>query len=170
MTNVRLDPTLWARVKATAGARGVTLERWVAEALEAHIARYEAQPAGHSAPTAARATATAGDLQDLYWRVEALEAAVDYLAGAIGAGFPPSSPSGGSPARSAQVGETLGHRSLRDGSPALPGGPRPAQPAVETPLESAPGHGTGSREHNSAHARGANSLETAGREGHRRRP
>lgn len=86
MINVRLNPELWQRAKAAAGARGLTLERWVTDALEAHL--------DHDAPGS-----TPSEQSDLAWRVAALEQAVDYLASAMGAGFPdrpvpPRSPTG----------------------------------------------------------------------------
>ena len=37
MVNVRLNPGLWGRAKAAAGHRGITLERWMSEAIEAHL-------------------------------------------------------------------------------------------------------------------------------------
>jgi hypothetical protein len=107
MTNIRLDPALWARVKLAAGERGITLERWVTEALETYLGH---QPSvateargGPSTGEGGEATArrgpadgtAEGKLRDLHWRVEALEAAVDYLAGVIGVGFPLGSMSGG---------------------------------------------------------------------------
>lgn len=117
MTNIRLDPALWMRVKAAAGEHGTTLERWVTDALEARLSptalrrgatptrdgEAGASPAGLDAKdgsgTAAQATqlppsplppasGNEGELQALQWRVEALEATVDYLAGIVGAGFP----------------------------------------------------------------------------------
>jgi len=111
MTNIRLDPVLWMRVKAAAGVHGTTLERWVSDALEGHLSPAAlgqgADPRrdGSSDPTqsappsmlgSSSATETAvstpnaddGELQALQWRVEALEATVDYLAGIVGAGFP----------------------------------------------------------------------------------
>jgi hypothetical protein len=109
MTNIRLDPDLWARVKAVASQRGMTLERWVSDALEAHL---QPDPAsGGAAPDGiARRTINAGaeggspghddtsgdgqapgaETQALHWRVEALEAAVDYLASVVGSDFPRS--------------------------------------------------------------------------------
>lgn len=77
MVNVRLNPTLWGRAKADAGRRGITLERWMAEAIEAHLvgdggAGNGSGKGGHG----------------LEWRVAALEEAVDYLASSIGAGLP----------------------------------------------------------------------------------
>src|SRR5262245_20633828 len=101
MTNIRLDPDLWARVKAAAGQQGTTLERWVTEALEGQLQR--GAPAAGGAPPAGGAPADgwpragqdaggrgvpADTLQALHWRIEALEQAVDYLAGVVGAGFP----------------------------------------------------------------------------------
>jgi hypothetical protein len=100
MTNIRLDPDLWARVKAAAGQRGTTLERWVTEALEGQLQR--GAPAGGPLPgggapadgwpragqDAGGRAAPADALQALHWRIEALEQAVDYLAGVVGAGFP----------------------------------------------------------------------------------
>jgi hypothetical protein len=118
MTNIRLDPELWARVKAAASERGTTLERWVSDALEAHM--HSPRSGGASAPGAAWGqpgisltavpapmtpapgdeagrlatgptrhadTAASAEAQALHWRVEALEAAVDYLAGVVGGGF-----------------------------------------------------------------------------------
>ena len=85
MINVRLNPELWNRVKAAAGERGMTLERWVTGALEAHIA---AQRGAQSNPPGSAAGGAAVDHGDLAWRVSALEQAVDYLASQIGAGFP----------------------------------------------------------------------------------
>jgi hypothetical protein len=87
MINVRLSPEVWKRAKATAGERGMTLERWVTDALEAHIA---AQRGGGSENGAAPAPGGAGgsEVADLAWRVSALEQAIDYLASQIGAGFP----------------------------------------------------------------------------------
>ena len=83
MINVRLDPQLWVRVKGAAGERGITLERWVAEALDAHIALQQrgrgAQPAAAGADL---------PLTDLARRVAALEWAVDHLARAIDADLP----------------------------------------------------------------------------------
>ena len=109
MTNIRLDPDLWARVKAAASERGTTLERWVSDALEAHM---QPRPAGGATPPAGAAKGPAAvgpgdddppgrggtprdgagspgsaETQALHWRVEALEAAVDYLAGVVGGGF-----------------------------------------------------------------------------------
>ena len=78
MVNVRLNPVLWGRAKADAGRRGITLERWMAEAIEAHLDREEANvPDGGAQGN-----------QSLEWRVAALEEAVDYLATSIGAGLP----------------------------------------------------------------------------------
>lgn len=111
MTNIRLDPALWMRVKAAAGEHGTTLERWVSDALEAHLSPatlgrgadptpdgksdpVQSAPAamlGSSSATGSAVTAPNaddGELQALQWRVEALEATVDYLAGIVGAGFP----------------------------------------------------------------------------------
>jgi hypothetical protein len=81
MINVRLNPRLWDRAKAAASERGTTLERWVTEALEAHIARQQGR-----APVASGASSTTES--ELAWRVSALEQAVDYLAQAMGAGLP----------------------------------------------------------------------------------
>ena len=81
MINVRLDPQVWARAKACASERGTTLERWVTEALEAHVAR---QRRGTAAGADAGATSAAGSAEsDLAWRVAALEQAVDHLAAQI---------------------------------------------------------------------------------------
>jgi hypothetical protein len=77
MVNVRLSPVLWGRAKADAGRRGITLERWMAEAIEGHLDREASAPDGG---------AQSG--QGLEWRVAALEEAVDYLASSIGAGLP----------------------------------------------------------------------------------
>jgi hypothetical protein len=88
MINVRLSPELWKRAKAAAGERGQTLERWVTDALEAHIA---ATRGGTAAVPAVGATAAAGngaELGELTWRVSALEQAVDFLASQMGGGFP----------------------------------------------------------------------------------
>jgi hypothetical protein len=114
MTNIRLDPVLWARVKGAAGQRGITLERWVSEALEAQLYRGGSAATEPAAPPAAAengapppapggadAAAPADPLRALHWRVEALEQAVDYLAGVVGAGFPLSAgeaAAGGRPA------------------------------------------------------------------------
>lgn len=88
MINVRLNPQLWARAKAAASNRGTTLERWVTEALEAHIA---AQQGGSAARSNNGDEASAME-SELAWRVSALEQAVDYLAQAIGAGLPGGGP------------------------------------------------------------------------------
>ena len=87
MTNIRLDPALWARVKAAAGQQGTTLERWVTLALEAHL-QQDHEPsaalgAGGATDGAGRPV-PADALQALHWRVEALEQAVDYRAGGAG--------------------------------------------------------------------------------------
>jgi hypothetical protein len=85
MINVRLNPELWKRAKSAAGERGQTLERWVTDALEAHIA------ATRGAGSATGAASTNGaELGDLAWRVSALEQAIDYLATQMGAGLPTS--------------------------------------------------------------------------------
>jgi hypothetical protein len=93
MTNIRLDPDLWARVKAAAGERGTTLERWVSDALEAHM---QPDPPGGAPPGGATPggaprdeaqSTVSSETQALHWRVAALEAAVDYLAGVVGGGF-----------------------------------------------------------------------------------
>lgn len=69
---------LWGRAKADAGRRGITLERWMAEAIEGHLeGDSEARTGGSSAAD-----------QSLEWRVKALEEAVDYLASSMGAGLP----------------------------------------------------------------------------------
>lgn len=78
MVNVRLNPVLWGRAKADAGRRGITLERWMAEAIETHLDREAAASADGDAPAH----------QSLEWRVAALEEAVDYLASSMGAGLP----------------------------------------------------------------------------------
>ena len=78
MVNVRLNPALWGRAKADAGRRGITLERWMAEAIDAHLERDDA----HGVDGSAKPN------QSLEWRVAALEEAVDYLASSIGAGLP----------------------------------------------------------------------------------
>ncbi len=80
MVNVRLNPGLWGRAKANAGHRGITLERWMSEAIEAHLDRPgdSASEVGSKGPTVA----------DLAWRVGALEQAVDYLAASVGATLP----------------------------------------------------------------------------------
>ena len=83
MINVRLNPELWNRAKAAAGERGQTLERWVTDALDAHVTATRTGAAG--------AAGTEGDvgpaMADLTWRVAALEQAVDHLAGQLGGGF-----------------------------------------------------------------------------------
>ena len=80
MVNVRLNPGLWGRAKAAAGHRGITLERWMSEAIEAHLDQVggNASEAGSAGPTVA----------DLAWRVTALEQAIDYLASSVGVGLP----------------------------------------------------------------------------------
>lgn len=78
MVNVRLNPVLWGRAKADAGRRGITLERWMAEAIEGHLEREASGSNDGGAPAN----------QGLEWRVAALEEAVDYLASSIGAGLP----------------------------------------------------------------------------------
>ena len=78
MVNVRLNPVLWSRAKADAGRRGITLERWMAEAIDAHLERDAADHADRGALTS----------HSLEWRVAALEEAVDYLASSVGAGLP----------------------------------------------------------------------------------
>ncbi len=83
MINVRLDPEVWKRAKAAAGERGQTLERWVTEALEAHIAVTRAGGAALAANGAG-----AIDLAELTRRVTELEQAVDYLATQIVSGQP----------------------------------------------------------------------------------
>ena len=88
MINVRLNPELWKRAKSAAGERGQTLERWVTDALEAHIAATRG-----GAPAATGASANGTELGDLNWRVSALEQAIDYLASQIGGGFPGAAPS-----------------------------------------------------------------------------
>jgi hypothetical protein len=93
MTNIRLDPALWARVKAAAGQQGTTLERWVTQALEAHLRRDAGQvppPGAGTTTDGARTGQPADAIQALHWRVEALEQAVDYLAGVAGAGLAPA--------------------------------------------------------------------------------
>jgi hypothetical protein len=92
MTNIRLDPGLWARVKAAAGQQGTTLERWVTQALEVHLQQDAGRgtPSGAaSAPDGSGRGAPADAIQALHWRVEALEQAVDYLARVAGAGLAP---------------------------------------------------------------------------------
>lgn len=79
MINIRLDPAVWARAKAAASTRGMTLEHWVTEALETQITHQ-----------AAGAPGALGSGSELTWRVAALEEAVDYLASAIGVAFPTS--------------------------------------------------------------------------------
>ena len=86
MINVRLSPELWKRAKAAAGERGQTLERWVTDALEAHIAATRGGAA--AAPATGGAAANGAELGELTWRVSALEQAVDYLASQMGAGLP----------------------------------------------------------------------------------
>ena len=77
MINVRLSQSVWNQAKAAASERGMTLERWVTEALLAHVGRQSRVGASGEDP-----------LVGLTWRVSALEEAVDYLAGAIGAPLP----------------------------------------------------------------------------------
>ena len=77
MINVRLDPEVWKRAKAAAGERGQTLERWVTDALEAHIS--VTRSGGASAAGADGVTGGA-ELAELTRRVAELEQAVDYLA------------------------------------------------------------------------------------------
>lgn len=88
MINIRLSEALWKRAKASAGERGLTLERWVTDALEAHIHRSVSGARAGGAPPGT----VADQESDLAWRVAALEAAVDYLASAIGMGFPDGVP------------------------------------------------------------------------------
>ena len=87
MINVRLSPELWKRAKAAAGERGQTLERWVTDALEAHIAATRGGQVGLPAG-GATTTANGTEMGELTWRVSALEQAVDYLASQMGAGLP----------------------------------------------------------------------------------
>ena len=87
MINVRLSPELWKRAKAAAGERGQTLERWVTDALEAHIAATRGGAAA-SPSGGAGASANGAEMGELTWRVSALEQAVDYLASQMGAGLP----------------------------------------------------------------------------------
>ena len=91
MINVRLSPELWKRAKAAAGERGQTLERWVTDALEAHIAATRGGAAPGPAGSAAGAAANGAEMGELTWRVSALEQAVDYLASQMGAGLPAAS-------------------------------------------------------------------------------
>ena len=88
MINVRLSPELWKRAKAAAGERGQTLERWVTDALEAHIAATRGGTSAGAAQGAAAAPANGAEMGELTWRVSALEQAVDYLASQMGAGLP----------------------------------------------------------------------------------
>ena len=88
MINVRLSPELWKRAKAAAGERGQTLERWVTDALEAHIAATRGGAAAPPGGAPAAAAANGAELGELTWRVSALEQAVDYLASQMGAGLP----------------------------------------------------------------------------------
>lgn len=78
MVNVRLNPSLWGKAKSDAGRRGITLERWMSEAIAAHLAR----------ESAADTVATTENGPTLEWRIAALEEAVDYLASSIGASLP----------------------------------------------------------------------------------
>ena len=80
MVNVRLNPGLWGRAKAAAGHRGITLERWMSEAIEAHL--------DHVGDHASEAGSTGPTVADLAWRGAALEQAIDYLASSVGAGLP----------------------------------------------------------------------------------
>ncbi len=77
MINVRLDPEVWKRAKAAAGERGQTLERWVTDALEAHIA---VTRSGGASAAGADGVAGGADMAELTRRVTELEQAVDYLA------------------------------------------------------------------------------------------
>ena len=96
MINVRLDPEVWKRAKAAAGERGQTLERWVTDALEAHVALTRSGgPATISPPGTDGAlgggpvgAAAGGELAELTRRVTELEQAVDYLATQIVSGQP----------------------------------------------------------------------------------
>jgi hypothetical protein len=97
MINVRLNPELWKRAKSAAGERGQTLERWVTDALEAHIA------ATRGGAAAAPVSANGADLGDLTWRVSALEQAIDYLASQIGGGFPSAATPGAADAATASA-------------------------------------------------------------------
>lgn len=85
MINIRLSPELWNRAKAAAGERGMTLERWVTDALETHIAQ---QRGGTSENGAASRGGSTVNVIELEWRVGALEQAVDHLASQLGGGFP----------------------------------------------------------------------------------
>ena len=87
MINVRLSPELWKRAKSAAGERGQTLERWVTDALEAHIAATRGGPSGGAGPGAGPSP-NGTEMGELTWRVSALEQAVDYLASQMGAGLP----------------------------------------------------------------------------------
>ena len=84
MINVRLDPEVWKRAKAAAGERGQTLERWVTDALEAHISvtRSGGPAAG------ADGMASGAEMAELTRRVTELEEAVDYLAQQVVSGQP----------------------------------------------------------------------------------
>jgi hypothetical protein len=88
MINIRLNPELWNRAKAAAGERGMTLERWVTDAIEQHIAL---QRGDGTAGSANGVPAGGGnEVSELAWRVSALEQAVDFLASHLGGGFPGS--------------------------------------------------------------------------------
>ncbi len=87
MVNVRLNPGLWGRAKASAGHRGITLERWMSEAIEAHL--------DHVGDGASESASTGPTVADLAWRVAALEQAIDYLASSVGAGLPGTPASSG---------------------------------------------------------------------------
>jgi HicB-like protein involved in pilus formation len=96
MINVRLSPELWKRAKSAAGERGQTLERWVTDALEAHIAATRGGAPG-GATAAAATSANGAEMGELTWRVSALEQAVDYLANQMGAGLPAAAASSSPP-------------------------------------------------------------------------
>jgi hypothetical protein len=93
MINIRLDPEVWKRAKAAAGERGTTLERWVTEALEAHIGRQRTAASGGA--DGATASTAGVDVSNLEWRISALEQAVDFLASQLGGGFASGTASAG---------------------------------------------------------------------------
>ncbi len=91
MINIRLNPELWNRAKAAAGERGMTLERWVTDAIEGYITVQRGGVDGASTGALGAGSASgAGSAQvdELAWRVSALEQAVDFLASQLGGGFP----------------------------------------------------------------------------------